>query len=241
MQIPVLDMDMVRFGFLSKNISTCSKMPPMNARAFYDMQPLHSKEKQHIRKLERFRSFIVHHVFPSRSLDDYFHPQLEYGILQELNLDQVLSRFVFYRFHDPRLIYSNRLISRFGRQNLSRAVRTGWFVIGARWRAFLRRVSGWYQNVIHFDANSDTDTDVEQQEAWATEPRPLISGYCQNVPRNSEDSQTTSSISDGPVFPEMSCKVPRQQILVVSQLWLWKIDSECSSSQMMQSPRTQLE
>lgn len=214
-------MDMVRFGFLDEDLPACSNLLPTNEGALYDFRPLQNIEKQHIERLKKLHKFGG--VFPSRSLDHYFHPRLESETLRELNLDQVLSRYLFYRFYR---FYAPNLTdfgdSQSGGHNFSAAITTACRVINAKLWVFLRRVSRWYQNAIHFDLKSDS----EQQNAWATETRSRISENCQSAPRNSEDSQTTSFISDDCIFPEFLFKVPRQQILVVSQLWLWKVDSE---------------
>lgn len=222
---------MVRFGFLNENIPACSNVLPTNEGALYDFRPLDSREKQHIERLKELHKRGG--VFPSRSLDHYFHPRIGSETLQELNLDQVFSRFVFYRFYLPGLLYS-QLDLQCGGHNFPAAVKRGCCIISAKLWAFLRRVSRWYQNVVHFDADSDT----EQQNVSATETWPRIPENYQNVPRNSEDSQITSFTSEDFMFPEISYRIPRQQILVVSQLWLWKVDSEWSDSQMKQQPRT---
>lgn len=213
-QIPVVDMDMVRFGFLDEDLPACSNAPPTNEETLYDFLPLHSVERQHIERLKKLHKFG--NVFPSRSLDHYFHPRIGGETLQELNLDQVLSRFLFYRFYRFYVAGSTYLRdSQSGGHNFSAAITTGCRVISAKLGAFLSRVSRRSQNVVHFDANSD----IEQQNVWATETGSRISENYQNAPRNSEDNQTTSFTSDDSMFPEIPYRVPRQQILVVKRSW----------------------
>lgn len=180
-QVPLIDIDMMRPGFITDRRPFAPRVGEQIAdetTRFCENPHLTSMEQAHIDMIESLHSEFK--VQRSRSLDHYFHHDLTDADLQNLNAEQVLSRFIHHQQvkRDPFL----------REPDLSNTV-AGSFT--SRMFSALRKVR-----------------EVLAELGMAS---PMMGA---------------AQVEDG--FGEQFIKphLARQYVLVVPQLWLWKLDSK---------------
>lgn len=187
------------------------------------------------RNLDTFESSWVrkmrelHQAYPElhspRSLDQYFHQELEGKQLQEDNSQQVLSRFISHRtviHRQVRLKFQEEELnakrnswyqSSYGNEGSGKASNT-WATIWDRMR------KNWFtsESLRNDSIVFDTLPAVEHQTSGKGPPET----------RGTEENR--ADMHDN--------KLPRQQLLVVPQLWLWKLDSVSQKPYSQNSTRS---
>lgn len=187
LQIPLIDIDMMEPGFVS-NKTPCAASEsgnPQEEPSYPERdQRLSPMEQKHIDKITSLHSAF--NFQQSRSLDHYFHRDLDESELQVVNSEQVLSRFIHHQQDKLKSRSKHRYAN--GGMETPR-LRNGYPGLSRILKAFAP---------LRLSRHVTEDIQVE----------------------NGPDE------SDIKPHPEH----PRQQVLVVPQLWIWKIDSKFKSS-----------
>lgn len=223
--MPIIDIDMVSPGFINNQPSDPrregGKTPYSLVPAGHE-RPLSDAEVAHVKKLKRLQeSFDVH---PSRSLDHYFHQELTDEQLQELNSEQVLSRFLYYQQKIRQGLNTEKS------QRHDEVPEGITSFLGRLW-ARLRgpRVDTRTRDGSQFESI----TRLEEQK-----PVCERDGVKKDESVTRGDREICKGIAPprGASLEHEDCQPPRQQILVVSQFWLWRIDGVFGDFQMAPPP-----
>ncbi|KAL2286025.1 hypothetical protein FJTKL_07270 [Diaporthe vaccinii] len=179
--VPLIDIDMMRPGFISDRPSFASGNDGQLAgvtTTFYENPDLTSMEQAHIDMIMSLHSEFK--VQRSRSLDHYFHRDLTDADLQIVNREQVLSRFIHHQQakRDPYVRQKADFSKTVAPSPTSRIL------------SALKRIL----KVLAEFGMASTSMDATQVE-------------------------------DGLEHSYIKPHLARQYVLVVPQLWLWKIDN----------------
>lgn len=179
-QVPLIDIDMMRPGFITSRPSFGSGIDGQLAGVttnFYENPELSAMEQAHVDMIMSLHSEFK--VQRSRSLDHYFHRDLTDADLQIVNAEQVLSRFIHHQQakRDPYLKKAEF-------KNVAPSIKSG---ILSSLRNFLKLLADLGMASTSWDA-----------------------------------TQVEDGLGNSYIKPHLA----RQHIIVVPQLWLWKIDSE---------------
>lgn len=175
---------------------------------------LTDEEKADVSRLERLHdSFGTH---KARSLDHYFHRELSREQLEDANTSQVLSRYI----HHQRSSKKGLLMP--SKQGKTRAQRkTGALTQILSILRGRRKDYGFLAGSQGLDRES---LDVEKQGIKRDGSTSSEHG---NAFSRSESPLPCTAIVDD-LEEQDAAALPRQHIVVVPQLWLWKIDSKPS-------------
>lgn len=173
---------------------------------------LTDEEKADVSRLERLHdSFGTH---KARSLDHYFHRELSRKQLEDANTSQVLSRYIHHQRLSKKSLPTPSRQGKTGGQRKSRAVSQILSILRGR-----RKDYGFLAGSQGLEGAS---LDVEKQGIKRDGSTSSDHG---NAISKWESPPPSEAIVDD-LEEQDAAALPRQHIVVVPQLWLWKIDSK---------------
>lgn len=222
--MPILDIDMLRPRFYPEDPQPLEQLKAANMTAhgpklLAQDRRLNPFEQHHVEKLEGLHQALPD-IHATRSLDHYFHKDFTFEDVYALNCDQVISRYLYH---------ATRVLNR-----KEPSVSTGAHTMTVDEKRRGLRVRGWMQKLVSF---------FKTMGRYPSSPKSTVfhgssvveTQACEAV---GLDGGSTSTVYDtaGPQPSRAQVKAEhmgdtredqnQQQILVVPQLWLWKIDSK---------------
>lgn len=211
MKMPFIDIDNMWPGFIDENpLNLATNMEPSPRQKHSIMlaefdKKFNKTEKDHNTRLLHSQKMAGSHK--ARTLDHYFHRELNEQQVQDANSNQVLSRFIHHqRQRRPEFIAASKPGEIMGEATpvtlaMPTAVETSQSSLGTFINTGDRSLA--------FEAGPD----VEGQR--------ITKGENLKSAANPDSKQNTV------LNLSVLAQVPRQRVIVVPQLWLWKIDSKC--------------
>lgn len=218
--MPLIDIDIMGPHFMNHSLQTKSddgeeKSHGSSLSGF--AHDLTDEEKADMSRLKRLHAAFGTHK--ARSLDHYFHRELSREQLKEANTSQVLSRYI----HHQRLSKKTHSIPPRleGRAHAQRKAGVLSQVL-----SILRPRGKDYEFLADSQGLDGAILDVEKQgmerngSTSSSEHGNALSKWESPLP------PTTAIVDD--LEEQDATALPRQHIVVVPQLWLWRIDSKCN-------------